>query len=59
MELQTTKQIVKRYAKDLDRVILIHLSDGNSDAVRFKREVESASGVPTHVASAGDEITLY
>jgi phosphoribosyl 1,2-cyclic phosphodiesterase len=59
MELQTTKQVVKRYARDLDSVILIHLSDGNSDAVRFKREIESASGVPTHVASAGDEIILY
>ena len=40
-------------ANDLSRtreIHLIHLSDGNSDAERFKREVQEATGIPTYVA---------
>lgn len=43
-------------ANDLSQVnniVLIHLSDGNSDAVRFKREVEEQTGKVVHVADAG------
>jgi hypothetical protein len=28
----------------------MHLSDGNSDAARFKREVQAATGKPVYVA---------
>ncbi len=40
-------------ANDLSRVReihLIHLSDGNSDAERFKKEVQSLTGKPVYVA---------
>jgi len=40
-------------ANDLSRVVeihLLHLSDGNSDATRFKREVQELTGKPVYVA---------
>lgn len=40
-------------ANDLSKVqeiSLLHLSDGNSDAERFKREVQSLTGKPTYIA---------
>lgn len=59
MELSTTKQIIA--ANDtsrLESVILIHLSNTNSDKARFAHEVERVSGVPTYIASAGQEFQL-
>lgn len=54
MELETTKQIIRdNDTSNLDDVILVHLSDNNSDAVRFEREVSAVAGVPTYVADAG------
>jgi len=46
---------VKRFlqANDLSKVeaiFLLHLSDGNSDAERFKREIQSLTGKPTYIA---------
>jgi len=46
---------VKRFlqANDLSKVeaiFLLHLSDGNSDAERFKREVMELTGKPTYIA---------
>ncbi len=46
---------VKRFlqANDLGKVQeiwLLHLSDGNSDAERFKREIQSLTGKPTYIA---------
>lgn len=46
-------------ANDLSQVnniVLIHLSDGNSDAKRFKKEVEQVTGKTVHIAEAGMEI---
>jgi phosphoribosyl 1,2-cyclic phosphodiesterase len=46
-------------ANDLSQVnniVLIHLSDGNSDAARFKKEVQEVTGKSVHVAEAGMEI---
>ena len=43
-------------ANDLSKVQeiwLLHLSDGNSDAERFKREVQAISGKPTYIAHEG------
>lgn len=43
-------------ANDLSRVnniVLIHLSDGNSDEEKFKREVQRATGKIVHVAVPG------
>ncbi|MGN6491204.1 MAG: MBL fold metallo-hydrolase [Agriterribacter sp.] len=54
MSLKTCKELLQ--ANDLSQVnniVLIHLSDGNSDEIRFKKEVEEATGKCVHVASAG------
>lgn len=54
MSLDTCKQTLQ--ANDLSQVnniVLIHLSDGNSDAGRFKKEVQEATGKVVHVAGPG------
>lgn len=59
MELQTTKEILR--ANDLsgvNEIILIHLSNGNSDERRFVREVQEVAGKPVYIAKAGFEINL-
>lgn len=51
MSLDTCKKTLS--ANDLSRVnniVLIHLSDGNSDAKRFQREVQEQTGKVVHVA---------
>lgn len=51
MSIDTTIALLR--ANDLSRcekIILLHLSDGNSDAAAFIRRVEAATGVPTEVA---------
>lgn len=57
MELQTLKSMLS--ANDLTKVnqiILLHLSSGNSDSVRFQREVFELTGKETTVA--GKNMTL-
>lgn len=44
--------------KETKRIVLLHLSDGNSNAERFKRAVESATGKQTYVADKGLEIDI-
>lgn len=57
MELETTKGIIAGADRtDLQNVVLIHLSDGNSDEKRFVAEIEAVSGVPTYAADNGMEI---
>jgi phosphoribosyl 1,2-cyclic phosphodiesterase len=54
MSLATCKETLQ--ANDLslvNNIVLIHLSDGNSDAKRFKHEVEEQTGKTVHVADAG------
>jgi phosphoribosyl 1,2-cyclic phosphodiesterase len=54
MSLATCKELLK--ANDLSHVnniVLIHLSDGNSDEARFKKEVQKATGRVVHVANPG------
>jgi phosphoribosyl 1,2-cyclic phosphodiesterase len=41
----------KNDTSKLDNIILIHLSDGNSDSEFFKKEVERVTGVPTYIAT--------
>lgn len=54
MSLATTKQTLKAYdLSAVNNIVLIHLSNGNSDAKRFKREVEEVTGKAVHVADAG------
>lgn len=54
MSLATCKETLA--ANDLSQVnniVLIHLSDSNSDARRFKREIEEVTGKVVHVAEPG------
>jgi phosphoribosyl 1,2-cyclic phosphodiesterase len=54
MSLSTCIQTLKSY--DLSKVVnivLIHLSDGNSDSARFKKEVQQATGKLVNVAEPG------
>ena len=51
MALENVKDMLK--ANDLSKVkeiYLIHLSDGNSSAKEFKREIQEISGKPTYIA---------
>ena len=57
MSLATCKELLQ--ANDLrqvNNIVLIHLSDSNSDAERFKREVTEVTGKTVHVAKPGLEI---
>lgn len=54
MSLETCKKTLK--ANDLSKVhniVLIHLSDGNSNAPQFQREIEGATGKKVFIADAG------
>lgn len=54
MSLATCKELLR--ANDLSKVnniVLIHLSDGNSNAERFKKEVTEATGKIVHIAEPG------
>jgi phosphoribosyl 1,2-cyclic phosphodiesterase len=59
MSIAHCKDLLK--ANDLSQVnniVLIHLSDGNSDAKRFKREVQELTGKTVHIAEAGMNISF-
>jgi len=59
MELETTKETLR--ANDLSTVVnivLLHLSDENSNAELFKKEIESFAGRPVYIADKGLEISL-
>lgn len=51
MSLETVKEFLR--ANDLSKVLeiwLLHLSDNNSDAERFKREIQGLTGKPVYIA---------
>ena len=53
MSIDTTEAYVKGIAslsKGLREIHLLHLSNTNSHAEEFKRRVQRAAGVPTHIA---------
>jgi len=59
MELQTTKNMLK--ANDLSKVVnivLLHLSNDNSNARLFRDEIVSATGKMVYIADKGLEISL-
>lgn len=59
MEFETTKQILRN--QDLSQVrniVLIHLSDGNSNENRFVSEIRAMTGKPVYAASKGMEINF-
>lgn len=60
MSLSTCKQTLAAYdLSAVNNIVLIHLSDGNSDAKRFKREVEEQTGKMVYVAKAGMTIENF
>jgi phosphoribosyl 1,2-cyclic phosphodiesterase len=49
-ELENVKKFLQ--AQDLTTVkaiYLLHMSDGNSDSARFKKEIQELTGVPTYI----------
>jgi phosphoribosyl 1,2-cyclic phosphodiesterase len=59
MSLETCKEALQ--ANDLsavNNIVLIHLSDGNSNANEFKQEVYSLTGKSVHVADAGMKLNF-
>ena len=60
-ELNNMKEFARTCAKnskDLREIVLLHLSDNNSDENRFISEVEQATGIPTIAAKQGTEINM-
>lgn len=59
MELETCKEfILKNISPALDNVVLLHLSDGNSDERLFQREVSEIVGKGTKVFVADNGLTV-
>jgi len=57
MEFETTKRLILNYP-GVKKVILIHLSDKNSDPGLFEEELTFHANCPVHVAKVGDEYAL-
>ncbi len=58
-ELENVKEFLRKTNLEITKeIVLIHLSDGNSDSEKFKIEVEKVTGKPTYVADKGLEIDL-
>ena len=59
MELETTKGALSTNdLKKTQNIVLIHLSDGNSDENRFVREITGLTGKPVIAAKKGVELWL-
>lgn len=59
MEISQTKAILRSHdLSDCNNIVLIHLSDGNSDEDRFVREVERETGKVTYAAQTGMVIDI-
>lgn len=59
MEIETTKEILQ--SNDLSgvrNIVLIHLSNGNSNEKVFTEEITKATGKPVYAASKGMELDL-
>lgn len=57
MDIETVKGVMK--SNDLtqvNKIVLIHLSSGNSDAGRFQTEIQELTGKKTYIAEAGMEL---
>ncbi|WP_234121156.1 MBL fold metallo-hydrolase [Clostridium hydrogenum] len=58
--MEHVKEFLK--ANDLSQcreIILIHLSDSNSNAAQFKEEIEKLTGIPVYIAEKGLELELF
>lgn len=60
LEIEATKSILSRQdLSGVNKIILIHLSEGNSDERRFVTEVSNLTVIPTIAAKAGMQIDVY
>lgn len=58
-ELENVKKFLKvNDSHELKDVVLLHLSDRNSNAKRFKKECKEVTNKPTYIAESGLEIKL-
>lgn len=54
LELNTCKAVLAANdLSDVSEIVLLHLSDNNSDERRFKTEIEAQTGKPVYVAGKG------
>lgn len=54
MNLETCKDLLRaNNLSAVNNIVLIHLSDSNSDEERFQREVKEVTGKDVHIAKAG------
>jgi ribonuclease BN (tRNA processing enzyme) len=59
MSLETVKGVFKsNNIKEVNNIVLTHLSDSNSDAAKFKREISALTGKNVHIATKGLKIDL-
>lgn len=59
MSIQTCKKfLIASDLSQVQKIILIHLSNSNSDEANFKSEIEKATGKRVYVADAGMDIEL-
>ncbi|RUP38242.1 MAG: MBL fold metallo-hydrolase [Acinetobacter sp.] len=59
MSLQTCQGLLQANdLKAVNNIVLIHLSDSNSDAVRFQNTIQADTGKKVHVATKGLKINL-
>lgn len=59
MSIQTCKELLKANdLKEAQNIVLIHLSDSNSNAENFKQQVQALTGLPTTIADKGVTIEL-
>lgn len=59
MSLETCKLFFARNdLKATRNIVLLHLSDGNSHAEQFQKEIEELTNKPTYIADEGLEIDL-
>ncbi|NEZ50299.1 MBL fold metallo-hydrolase, partial [Clostridium botulinum] len=58
-ELENVKEFLKATdLKGTKEIVLIHLSDGNSNAEQFQKEIEMLTGKPTYIADEGLELEV-
>lgn len=54
MSIQTCVKTLKEYdLKAVNNIVIIHLSDGNSNETEFKEKVRNATGCNVHIADKG------
>lgn len=59
MSLATCKDLLKvNDLSNVNNIVLIHLSDSNSDANRFQKEVTEVTGKIVHIAEPGLEVNF-